>query len=53
MRLGIYNQGDWAGKDVWVVYKNSGEITLKPSQVVLVWKRTGRVLYEGSANDEG
>jgi hypothetical protein len=53
VRLGIYNRGDWTGKDVWVVYKNSDEIALKSSQVVLVCKRTGRVLYEGQANDEG
>jgi hypothetical protein len=53
VRLGIYNRGDWTGKDVWVVYKNSEQIALKSSEVVLVCKRTGRVLYEGPANDEG
>ena len=53
VRLGIYNRGVWTGKDVWVVYKNSEEIALKSSQVVLVCKHTGRVLYEGSAGDEG
>jgi hypothetical protein len=53
VRLGIDNRGDWTDKDVWVVYKNSEEIALKPSEVVLVCKRTGRVLYEGHANDEG
>jgi hypothetical protein len=52
-RLGIYNRGSWTGKDVWVVYKNSDELALKSSEVVVVCKRTGRVLYEGSANDEG
>jgi hypothetical protein len=35
------------------VYKNFEEIALKSSEVVLVCKRTGRVLYEGPANDEG
>jgi hypothetical protein len=44
VRLGIY---------VWVVYKNAGENALKSSEVVLVCKRTGRVLYAGSACDEG
>jgi hypothetical protein len=53
LRLGIYNRGDWTDKDVWVVYKISEEIALKASEVVLVCKRTGRVLYEGPANDEG
>ena len=53
VRLGIYFRGDWTTKDVWVVYKNPEEIALKSSEVVLVSKRTGRVLYEGSACDEG
>lgn len=53
VRLGIYLRGDWSRKDVWVVYKNSEETALKSSDVVLVCKRTGRVLYEGSAQDEG
>ena len=53
VRLGIYFRGGWTAKDVWVVYKNPEEIALKSSEVVLVSKRTGRVLYEGSACDEG
>ena len=53
VRLGIYCRGGWAAKDVWVVYKNPDQVALKPSDVVLVCKRTGRVLYEGSAHDEG
>jgi hypothetical protein len=40
-------------EDTWVVYKNPKEIALKSSDVILVCKRTGRVLYEGSAGDEG
>jgi hypothetical protein len=53
VRLGIYKNGDWTEKDVWVVYKKSEEIALKSSHVVLVSKRTGRVVYDGSTNDEG
>ena len=53
VRLGIYTRSNWTGKDVWVVYKNAGENALKSSEVVLVCKRTGQVLYEGSAGDEG
>jgi hypothetical protein len=53
VRLGIYTRSNWTGKDVWVVYKNAGENALKSSEVVLVCKRTGRVLYAGSACDEG
>ena len=51
--LGIYFQDKWTAKDVWVVYKNSEGSGLKSSDVVLVSKRSGRVLYEGSACDEG
>ncbi len=52
-KLCIYNRGDWSANDVWVVYKNPKEIAFKSAEVVLVSKRTGRVLYEGSAGDEG
>jgi len=52
-KLCIYNRGDWSANDVWVVYKNPKEIALKSAEVILVCKRTGRVLYEGSAGDEG
>ena len=40
-------------KDTWVVYKNCAMTGLRASDVVVVCKRTGRVLYEGSAGDEG
>lgn len=53
VRLGIYFRGGWTAKDVWVVYKNPEQLALKSSEVVLVSKRTGRVVYEGSAGDEG
>lgn len=53
VRLGVYVRGNWAARDVWVVYKNSEELALKSSDVVLVSKRKGQVLYEGSAGDEG
>jgi hypothetical protein len=40
-------------KKTWVVYKNPRAIALRSSEVVVVCKRTGRVLYEGPAGDEG
>ena len=41
-------------KDVWVVFpKIEREPGFRSSTVVVVCKRTGRVLYAGSANDEG
>lgn len=44
-------------KDTWVVYKNpnyrADGFALKSSDVVVVCKRTGRVLYEGPAGGEG
>ena len=52
-KLCIYSRGDWSANDVWVVYKNPKEIAFKSADVILVCKRTGRVLYEGSAGDEG
>lgn len=40
--------------DAWVVFKNSRRpLALRSSEVIVVCKRTGRVLYEGPANDEG
>ena len=52
--LHIYIRGKWKNSDAWVVYKHPpGLIAIKASDVVLVCKRTGRVLYEGSAGDEG
>jgi hypothetical protein len=53
VRLGIYFRDKWTAKDVWVVYQDSDGCGFKSSYVVLVCKRTGRVLYEGSAGDEG
>ncbi len=40
-------------KDTWVVYNNCAVMELRASDVVVVCKRTGRVLYEGPAGDEG
>ena len=40
-------------QDTWIVFKNSRVSALKSSDVVVVCKRTGRVLYEGSAHDDG
>jgi hypothetical protein len=52
-RLGMYLRGSWKPKDMWVVYKNSDILGFRSSEVVLVSKRTGRILYEGPAGDEG
>ena len=40
-------------ENTWVVYKNRPANGLRSSDIVVVCKRTGRVLYEGSAGDEG
>jgi hypothetical protein len=47
--------GKLAGKDVWLVYPNPEQplTELRSSQLIAVCKRTGRVLYDGSAGDEG
>jgi hypothetical protein len=39
-------------EDTWVVYKNLPMPGLGTSEIVVVCKRTGRVLYEGPASDE-
>ena len=49
-RINAYNVRH---KDTWVVYKNCAMTGLRASDVVVICKRTGRVLYEGSAGDEG
>ena len=54
VRLCIYHRGRWKHSDVWVVYKNPAEsMELKSAEIIAVSKRTGRVVYEGSAGDEG
>lgn len=43
-------------EDVWIVFPNREDehiSTLCASRVIVVSKRTGRVLFEGDANDEG
>ncbi len=54
VRLGIYPGGNWKSAEVWIVYKNpENPMALKSSDIVVVTKRNGRVIYEGSASDEG
>ena len=54
VRLCIYHRGRWKHSDVWVVYKNADNPALLTSaDIIAVSKRTGRVVYEGSAGDEG
>jgi hypothetical protein len=54
IRLGIYAAGSWKPAEVWIVYKNpDSAMALKSSDIIVVAKRTGRVLYEGPAGDEG
>jgi hypothetical protein len=54
VRLGIYLNGKWNPNEVWIIYKNpDNSMALKSSDIVVVTKRTGRILYEGPAGDEG
>lgn len=54
VRLGFYPGGNWKPADVWIVYKNPDDsMALKSSDIIAVCKRTGRILYEGPAGDEG
>lgn len=40
-------------ENTWVVYKNRPATGMRSSDIVVVCKSTGRVLYEGTAGDEG
>ena len=40
-------------ENTWVVYLKLPVTGLRSSEIIVVCKRTGRVLYEGSAHDEG
>jgi hypothetical protein len=40
-------------RETWVIQKPSFFPEPRPTQVVVVCKRTGRILYDGSAGDEG
>lgn len=39
--------------DCWVAYVPQPRGVLKSSEVIVIAKRSGEVLYHGSANDEG
>jgi len=39
--------------DTWVVAKRLESLVLRASEVVVICKRTGRVLHDGLASDEG
>jgi hypothetical protein len=40
-------------KETWLIQQPSFFPEPRPTQVVVVCKRTGRILYDGSAGDEG
>ena len=39
--------------DTWIIYRHNPELSIRSSDVVVISKRTGRVIYDGSAHDEG
>jgi len=56
VRDGVEVGGNFYGvrrEHTWVVYKTPRGGLLRSADVVVICKRTGRVLYEGSAGDEG
>ena len=56
VRLGLYDPtGKLARQPVWVVYPNprGNHTDIKASEVIVVCQRTGKILYAGSAHDEG
>ncbi|MEI6078352.1 MAG: hypothetical protein WCS94_22425 [Verrucomicrobiota bacterium] len=40
-------------KDTWVIYRNPTELAFKSSEIILVSKRSGKIIYDGPAHDEG
>lgn len=54
VRPGGYAVGTWKPDATWIVHKNSPNPTeLKSAEIIAICKRTGKVLYEGTAGDEG
>jgi hypothetical protein len=48
-----YNIYSVRGKETWLIQQPSSFPESQPTQVVVVCKRSGRILYAGSASDEG
>jgi hypothetical protein len=52
VRLNVYGLRE-ALEDCWVVYLPQRGLALRSSEVVVVSKLSGAVIYHGSAHDEG
>jgi hypothetical protein len=52
---GLYLSGAARHRDVWLVFPNPvpASAAIRPSEVIAVSKRTGRVIYSGVLPDEG
>ena len=50
VRCNIYNV---SVKGTWLIQQSSSFPEPRPTQIVVVCKRSGRILYDGSASDEG
>ena len=56
VRLRIYEfAGRLVGKPIWVFYPNPAEdaVDIKDSEIIIVCQRSGKILFAGSAQDEG
>jgi hypothetical protein len=40
-------------RECWIAYAERGRLMIQSSDVILTSKATGKVVYAGSANDEG
>jgi hypothetical protein len=49
----IYGLDDDVLSEAWIAYVDRGLCRIGSSEIVVVSKETGEVLYHGSANDEG
>jgi len=52
-RFNIYTARPIDPRDCWVAFYPTGGCALRSSQIAVISKSTGDVLYEGPANDEG
>lgn len=52
-QLNLYQIRPINPRDCWFAFYPPDGLSLQSSHIAVISKRTGEVLYEGSANDEG
>jgi hypothetical protein len=52
-RPSAYNVAEESWRTGWIAYLDDGSVAIRSSVVMLIDKSTGRLVYFGTANDEG